>query len=133
MTLRPNQPCFRCAPIAQRLIEQRDDCLAERDALRQEVERLRGDMDELATVHDARIQYVLQLEARVAELLEIAKSPARSRIATLEAALQAIYAIPSFPARDIAERALGVKHEPAPRSTAELRASLGPQQGKGEP
>jgi hypothetical protein len=39
-------------------------------------------------------------------------------------ALALIAALPAFPMRDIARRALGVVDEPAPRSTAELRAEL---------
>ncbi len=42
----------------------------------------------------------------------------------LRAALATIAAIPAFPMRDVARRALGIVDDPAPRSTADLRAAL---------
>ncbi len=77
------------------------------------------------------VRRVRQLEEEVDNAESVAEMAARDRDeAMVEAdqlakALQAIFrAGPSFPHRDLAKRALGIVDEPAPRSTAELRATL---------
>lgn len=82
---------------------------------------IRSLTDRLAVV-EARAALTENPSRAEVDALEAVRADLAERVTRYENALTLIAAIPAFPPRDIAEKALGIRHEPPPRSTDDLRA-----------